>query len=410
MQLGRSRRLARHAWRHFQQDRSFEEAASLSYTSLLSMVPLLAVVFGIVSVFPVFDEWSGQLQGLIFDHMLPDTGEQIVPYIDSFLASVGNLTLPGTLMLFVTALLLMVRIEAVLNRIWRVDHGRTLVSRVVMYWALLTLGPLLIMAGLALSAQRLFGDDSLVANLPPAVQGLGNFVLSWFLFALFFVIVPNRRVQIRHALAGALLTAVLFEIAKAGFVAYVSRASYTVIYGALATVPIFLFWVYLVWVVVLLGASLAASLTTFSDAARATTQWPSRWEMLLLFRLLGHLDDAQRSGTALSREALFQLEPLAGEAQLVRLLGQLKAARYVTRDEDGDWLLSRDLDTVTLGDLYATGDYHLPIDEIDSLPQDSSRDRVFVDLLRDIAAAGRDVWNLALQPLYQAEEKSKDLT
>jgi membrane protein len=115
----RGKRLARHVWTHFQEDRCLEEAASLSYTSLLSMVPLLAVVFGIVSVFPVFDEWSNNLQSLIFDNFLPDTGEQIVPYINAFLDSVSSLTLPGTLMLFVTALLLMVRIEVAFNQIWR---------------------------------------------------------------------------------------------------------------------------------------------------------------------------------------------------------------------------------------------------------------------------------------------------
>ena len=107
----------------------------MSYTSLLSMVPLLAVVFGIVSVFPVFDEWSKDLQSLIFDNFLPDTGEQIVPYINAFLDSVSSLALPGTLMLFVTALLLLVRIEVAFNRIWRVDRNRALVNRIVMYWA-----------------------------------------------------------------------------------------------------------------------------------------------------------------------------------------------------------------------------------------------------------------------------------
>ena len=152
--LGRARRLARHVWTHFQEDRCFEEAASLSYTSLLSMVPLLAVVFGIVSVFPVFNEWSNRLQSLIFDNFLPDTGEQIVPYINTFLDSVSSLTLPGTLMLFVTALLLMVRIEVALNRIWRVDRNRSLINRVTMYWAVLTLGPLLIAAAIALSRVR----------------------------------------------------------------------------------------------------------------------------------------------------------------------------------------------------------------------------------------------------------------
>ena len=131
LQLERAKRLAAHVWKHFREDRCFEEAASLGYTSLLSMVPLLAVIFGIVSIFPVFNEWSNRLQEFIFDNFLPDTGQQIVPYINSFLDSVSSLTLPGTVVLIVTALLLMVRIEVAFNRVWRVDRNRTLTNRIV---------------------------------------------------------------------------------------------------------------------------------------------------------------------------------------------------------------------------------------------------------------------------------------
>ena len=364
----RGKRLARHVWAHFQEDRCFEEAASLSYTSLLSMVPLLAVVFGIVSVFPVFNEWSNNLQSLIFNNFLPDTGEQIVPYINTFLDSVSSLTIPGTLMLLLTALLLMVRIEVAFNRIWRVDRNRSLLNRIVMYWAVLTLGPLLIAAAVALSAQRIFGASGIAGGLPPGTQTLGIFLLSWLVFTLFFVLVPNRRVRFRDALIGAFLSTVLFSLAKIGFVAYVSNTNYKVIYGALATVPIFLFWLYLVWIVVLLGASLAASLTTFSDYSRYDSDWPERWEFQLVMRLVGHLAEAQKEGATVSRERMMELEPLASELQIVRLMSRLGEAKIATRDEDGDWLLARDLGSLSLGGLYLLGDYYLPLGEIDRLP------------------------------------------
>ncbi len=125
---------------------------------------------------------------------------------------------------------------------------------------------------------------------------MGSFLLSWLVFTLFFVLVPNRRVRFRHALIGALLSTVLFSLAKAGFVAYVSNTNYKVIYGALATVPIFLFWLYLVWIMVLLGASLAASLTTFSDYSRYDSDWPDRWEFQLVVHLVGHLGDGATAG------------------------------------------------------------------------------------------------------------------
>jgi len=400
--VARGKRLARHVWTHFQEDRCFEEAASLGYTSLLSMVPLLALVFGIVSVFPVFQEWSNALQSFIFENFLPDTGEQIVPHINTFLESVSSLTLPSTLMLIVTALLLMVRIEVAFNRIWRVDRNRSLTNRIVMYWAVLTLGPILMAAAIALSATRIFGASGVVGDVPPAVQTLGIFLLSWLVFTLFFVLVPNRRVRFRDAAIGALLSTVLFSLAKAGFVGYVSNTNYKVIYGAMATVPIFLFWLYLVWVVVLLGASLTASLTTFSDYSRYDSDWPERWEFQLAVRLVGHLAEAQRSGASLSRERLMELEPRASELQIVRLMGRLGDEKVVTRDEEGDWLLARDLESLSLGGLYLMGDYYLPVGEIAMLPQDSGWDRAYVTALESIQRQSQGVWDQPLRSFLSA--------
>lgn len=400
LHLKRGRRLAGHVWTHFQEDRCLEEAASLSYTSLLAMVPLLAVVFGIVSVFPVFDQWSSNLQAFIFRNFLPESGEQIAPYIDTFLESVSRLALPGTITLILTALLLMVRIEVAFNRIWRVDRSRPLTNRIVMYWATLTLVPLLIAATVALSAQRVFGATGFLGELPAWMPSAGTFLLTWLLFTLFFVLVPNRSVRIRHALAGAFLTTVLFNLARAGFIAYVSNASYNVIYGALATVPLFLFWLYLVWIVILLGASLAASLTTFSDYSRYESDWPKRWEFQLALRLVGHLGEAQAHGASLSREQLMDLEPAASELQIVRLLGRLREEQVVTRDEDENWLLRRDLSTLTLGELYRLGDYFLPVAEAPDLPQSSAWDRTYIEALEQVRQRGEGFWDCPLRELY----------
>jgi membrane protein len=216
--------------------------------------------------------------------------------------------------------------------------------------------------------------------------------------------VPNRPVRIKHALIGAFLTALLFEIAKAGFVAYVSNANYKVIYGALATVPLFLFWLYLVWVVVLLGASLAASLTTFSDYRKYETDWPKKWEFQLAYRLLGHLWKAQQRGESLSRLQLLELEPQASEMQIVRLLGRMREQRIVTNDADGDILLRRDLDELSLADLYSQGDYHLPIGDTGALPLDSEWDRAYVDCLEHMRGHGRELWNRPLKRLYRGND------
>ena len=376
--IPRVKRLAAHVWRHFSEDRLFDEAASLSYTSLLSMVPLLAVVFGVASAFPVFQQWSDQLQSFVFDNFVPAAGDQVQAYLQGFLDSVSKLTLPGTVFLILTALLLMVRIERAFNLVWRVPTARSIRNRVVMYWAVLTLGPLALGAAFALSAQPVFEQVAVGASSHSNWRAMGIFSLSWLAFTLMFLLVPNRRVHFTHAAVGAFLSALLFGLAKKAFVAFVANASFNVIYGALATIPIFLFWLYVVWIVILLGASLAASLTTFNDRrANWDWNWPRRWEFLLAYRVVGYLWKAQAAGRSLEAEEM--LESLEGvtEGQLADQFVLLVEAGIVTRNEDGNWLLCRDLETVSLLDLYRSGEYYLPLGETLETPGECEWDEVF---------------------------------
>jgi len=373
------KRLANHVWRHFGEDRLFDEAASLSYTSLLSMVPLLAVVFGVASAFPVFQQWSDQLQTFVFENFVPASGEQVQVYLEGFLASVGKLTLPGMLVLILTALLLMVRIERAFNLVWRVPTARSIRNRVIMYWAVLTLGPLALGAAIALSAQPVFEQVAMGASSNSGWRVVGIFSLSWIAFTLMFLLVPNRSVPVTHALVGAFLSALLFGLAKKAFVAFVANASFNVLYGTLAAIPIFLFWLYLVWIVILLGASLAASLTTFKDR-KTDWGWPVKWEFLFVYRLVGYLWVAQLSGRSRTIEELLESLEGATETALARELGLLYDAGIVTRDEDGNWLLSRDLDSVRLLDLYRAGKYYLPVLPVNEkleIPSKSEWDEAF---------------------------------
>jgi membrane protein len=225
---------------------------------------------------------------------------------------------------------------------------------------------------------------------------------------MFFVLVPNRRVQFRDAVVGAFLSTVLFEVAKQGFVAYVSNANYSVIYGALATIPIFLFWLYIVWAVILFGASLAASLTTFSDKISAQGDWPDKWAFQLSYRLVGHLWNAQRKGESLSRHELMALEERASEQQILQLMLQLQTARIVTLSHEECWILARDLEEVTLGALYQSGDYYLPLAEEEGLPVDYQWERSFIMALATIHDKGEVVLNRSLRNMY-VENESADL-
>lgn len=399
--LAQARRLARHLWKHFKEDRLFEEAASLSYTSLLALVPLLAVIFGVISIFPVFSEWSEQFKNFVFSNFVPAAGETVSQYMDTFLSSVSKLTLPGTIVLIVTALLLMFRIEIAFNKIWRVTEPRTLTGRVVMYWAVLTLCPIMVGAAVALGAQNLLAALNLDGEFSAGVQRFGIFLLMWMAFTLIFVLVPNRKVKFRDAIVGAFLTTLLFEIAKSAFVAYVTNANYAVIYGALATVPIFLFWLYLVWSVVLLGASLAASLTTFEDLSRTDVEWPHRLELQLVFRLVGHLWEAQRKGKGIHVEDLMEQEKQVSESQLREVLIDLRAADVVAHHPEDGWCLLRDLQELSFGELLAAGGYYLPIAEADTCPRDGPWDETFCAALDTISERGEEALGRSLRDMYK---------
>jgi membrane protein len=332
---------------------------------------------------------------------VPAAGETIRVYLETFLNSIGGLTLAGTIVLIVTALLLMFRIEVAFNKIWRVTEQRSITNRIVMYWAVLTLCPILIGAAAALGAQNLLAAFHLQEGVAPGIQRFGIFLLMWLTFSLIFVLVPNRKVKVRDAIAGAFLTAILFEIAKAGFVAYVKNANYTVIYGALATVPIFLFWLYLVWSVVLFGASLAASLTTFKDQSRVDNEWPERLDFQLAYRLVGHLWEAQRQGKSLFVSDIMALEVRGSEMHLRDLLLRLMEADVVTHHPDDGWVLLRDLEDFTFGDLQNAGAFYMPLAESDDCPQDSKWDNVFRVALADLKGSGEEVLETPLRRMFR---------
>ncbi len=382
------RAFGRHLWQHFGEDRCFEAAAALSYTSLLALVPLMAVVLGVLSAFPVFDYGVEQLQDFIFSNFVPAAGDVVREYLDQFIARSAGLTGTGTLFLVATAIILMSTIEKTLNRIWRVDRPRRPAGRLIVYWAVLTLGPLLLGASLGLTsylaALPLLAPEMVRGPLQSLLLVTTPFLVALAAFTLIFMVVPNRRVLWRHALTGAAFSALTFELSKRGFVLYISNfPTYERLYGALATIPIFLVWIYVSWVVILLGASVAASLTTF-NYRRADWRWNPRHHLLLTMRLLGHLRQAQRRGRGCSSPRLLELETAATDGELQMLLGQMDNAGLLQRDDQGQWFLSADLDEVTLADLYRAMPLVWPIGELESFPEGTLPDRALLGALHEI--------------------------
>lgn len=254
------RHFARLAFAQFQEDRLNRVAQALSYTTLLSLVPLTTLAFGVFSIFPVFQKWMLVMQNYLYSHFVPAAGDVVQRYLNQFASKSAQLTAFGLGFLIVTALMLMATIEETFNDIWRVPQKRKLVHRFLSYWAILTLGPILLGVSLSLtSALFSFSGGNVGVGVWHAVLVSLPFVAEVCVFMLLYIVVPNATVSWRHALIGSMVTALLFEVAKRGFALVVIKySSYRLVYGALAALPVFLIWIYVSWAVILMGALLVA--------------------------------------------------------------------------------------------------------------------------------------------------------
>jgi membrane protein len=341
--------------RRFFDDGCLTLAGSLTYTSLLALVPLLTIALTLITAFPVFEDVTRGVDDFIAKNMLPPAVAKTVSgSIEAFTQSAAGLTAAGLAVLAVTAILLMVTIERAFNKIWRVSRPRPFSLRILTYGAVLTLGPLLIGISLTITSYLVSVSLGIARHVPgagPVVLAVVPVVLTAIAFTLMYLIVPNRRVRAVDAAIGGVAAAVLFEVMKRAFALYVANfPNYRLIYGAFAAVPIFLVWVYLSWVVTLLGAVIAARVPDYGVAgARVGNDLDARLRAALA--ILRVLVRAQRDARALAtRRVLVQagVSTEVGEPVLYRLAAGGWAARGVGRR----WALACDPDVVRLADVY----------------------------------------------------------
>lgn len=353
--------LGRFVWQRFVADRCFESAGALSYTTIFALVPLTTAIFGIIAAFPVFEEWSREVTRFVFANFVPTAGEVVQGYLTQFADNATKLTSAGVIALIASALLMMHSVEETFNRIWRVPPRRRRMARFVVYWTTLTLGPLLIAASLALSSfvfsLPVFAGEGL--RLHDRFFSLLPFAVTWSALTLAYLVIPNAVVRFRHAALGAVFATLLFEWAKWFFAGFLGNANYTQIYGALAALPIFLLWVYVSWVVVLLGASLTASHTAFRFQPEAL-RVPPGLEFVAMLRTYRRIVEGARLGRPPSRAELLARDPGLSDAQLDRFLTEMRAARLVQRGESGEWVPLRDPATVNLRELFEAGAHRWP--------------------------------------------------
>ena len=357
---------ARFLAKRFLDDRLFQAAAALAYTTLFALVPLAMVVFGVLSAFPVFERWSNELSDYVFSNFVPNAARSAEVYLRRFTDSAGQLTAVGVVVLVISLLITLNSVETTFNRIWRVSSSRPRFTRFLVYWTVLTLGALVAAASLAMSAQFFAlpvfatAEGQLMQRLALALTPV---LIEFVAITMIYRVVPHRTIKIRYAVAGALLATVLLEIMKWALGFYLSSFNtYQKIYGAVASAPILLMWIYLCWVSVLLGASLASSMAAFRYQPVAM-RLPLGYELYGLLRMLGRFNEARAEGRGLHSDQILLLEPMLTDSLIQQMLGQLADINLLRRAEDGEWVLSRDLDDMSLAELYEACQLRIPIAE-----------------------------------------------
>src|SRR5437764_8923902 len=338
----------------FREERVTQTAGSLTYTTLLSLVPLFTVALAVSTAFPAFDEWISSLQLFILENVLPDTPacNTLIQQINTFSENAARLTAIGIAGFVVTSVMLMLTIDNALNRIFRVQRRRSIVQNVFIYWGVITLGPLFVGGSLSSTyfALRQAAGRLSFSFLADTLIGFVPFVLTSGALMLLYSVVPARRVEWRHAVLGGLLAGVGFEIAKRGFAIYLSRVpTYTLIYGAFATIPIFLICLYLSWLVVLTGAIFTAMLPVFR--AKPERHRVPGEELADALGVLGALARAHQEGRVVP------LNTLAREYRILpdrceQILERAAALGWAARTERDGWVLARDASTIQLAEIY----------------------------------------------------------
>ena len=347
----------------FREDHMGLTASSLTFTTTIALVPFFTVALAVFTAFPIFSKMQGALQGWLIDSLIPDNiASQVLGYLTQFSKQANKLGAAGLGVLLVTAIALILTIDRTLNGIWRVKKTRPFTQRVLIYWSAITLGPVLMGASLALTASVITATSGLVGTLPFSLRFLlGAFQLFLIAagLAALYRYVPNTYVKWTHAWVGAIVAAAGIELAKRVLGVYLSYVpTYSMIYGAFATLPILLIWIYVAWVIVLMGAVIAAYLPSLL-AGVARRGGGHGWQFQLAMEVLQRLNNSKattnrgRSASSLAMALqvdVLQLEPVLGILTELDWVGQLEPNADVGAgaDEESNYILLADPDQTPL--------------------------------------------------------------
>ena len=396
-QLGR---FLAHVFRSLDQDRCLQIASSLTFTTLLALVPLVTITLTLMAASPIFSGLGEQIHAFLLAHMLPEkAGEVVARYIEQFSGEAGRLTALGTAVLAVTAFTMMFTIERAFNSIWRVSRQRPVAQRFLVYCATLTLGPVLVGTSLSITSYLVGLSLGFAWQTPfasAAILGFVPFVLTCAAFTLLYYVVPNRAVKPRHALAGGLVAALAFEVMKRGFALFIAKIpTYALVYGAFAVIPVFLLWIYFSWVVIVMGALIAALAPDFT-VLRDTAGRASGVGFGDVLAILLALARAQQGPKLLELRKIAQHASLTID-QTELLLERLVARGWVARSPRGRYAMAFDKERLLVADVYR----EFVLDG--TAPAGKERSEPLNRLLEQFAALADETLNLPLGRLLEKD-------
>lgn len=341
--------VARSYWHH----EGAKGAAYLTFTSLFAVVPVMTVTYSILALIPQLKGVGLEIQQYMFQHFVPSSSHQLQQYLASFAEQAANLTGIGLVMLVVTSVMMLRHIEKAFNRIWHVTESRKGMSGLLLYWAFLSIGPLLM--GVAFAIPSYVASQALLSDLTGETYSSELFVrmlpliMSACAFSLAYVAIPNTPVPVRHGLAGGVLAALCFEVARRLLASFVGHfPSYQLIYGAFAAVPLFLLWIYISWSILLLGAEFVQALTNYRVSLRRPHSMLGQvMDVLHLLYLYQH------KGQGCSESALLTELPGLSLDDWENYKHVLQHNKLIATTDGGDMILSRSLQHLTLFGLFA---------------------------------------------------------
>ncbi|AKE52267.1 YihY family inner membrane protein [Kangiella geojedonensis] len=338
----------------FAKKNSSSMAAELTLNTMLALVPLMTVAVSLMAIFPAFEKLNVEVQELIFKNFLPETGLAVQDHLNEYVSKSKNLSAVGFAFLFLTSMMLMRAIDRAINTIWETKNRRRGIQKWISYWAMLTMAPILIAASLAASSY--FAALPLVSSINGILTFGLPFVLIVLAFSALYMVAPFSHVRFRKAIIAATITALLFEIAKYGFALFVAKFStYEVIYGAITAIPLFFLWVFLSWIILLLGAVFCFALHRFEMKREKTEH-----DFISILKILQVFAQAQSNESSLTIDQLRSKFPYLHGQTLRHLVEQLLNLNYVAKLESSQYCLKVNAMELTVGRVYREGPWRLP--------------------------------------------------